>query len=592
MPGARLDPELARKAEQLLQSEERQASPRSPDWIGLRLRVQDPSRLSARSDVRLRRVDGKMDDGSTVLILETPAGRLGEILASEGLLEASLNAPPADPVSALEDMGGIEALGLPDSLADGAAGVVVGFIDTSGIDYRSPQFRAGARTRLLALWDLDGEPNAPVDIPQKSGFSYEGGRYSREDIQAALDENRPLPVTIVDDAHGHAVASLAAGTSSLAAKADLIFVNLPNLFRPIVEPYWPRGEGDYEPDPEVASYGDLPEINAALRYILDIAGERPCVVNVSLGTTEGPHDGSSLFEQSIDRAVSQRSNLAVVVAAANFRDDGRLFGEWQVSDGEDDEFRVLLDDTSQPTELDIWYSGEDRLSFELISPAGERFGPIEPGTVQIFREGQMSDSLILHRRHEENGAHQFNVFWNEGVTEGRWIFKVRGLAVSNGRFYAWLYPEIGPSISLPDGISLASIACAAEAIVVGAYDHHPTAAGDRHDIALFSGKGPTRDGRQKPDICAPGVQRVADYPTGPGPANGTSFAAPLVTGTIALMLAEATARGGQLSAAEVREILRDTASPSTPGIGGWTPEDGIGRINAAAAVRAVIARFS
>lgn len=587
-----IDPAIMRSVQHRRTMAGSRKSFNSNRWIELRLHLHELSSIRARQDIALRRIEAVHEDGSTVVIARVLTDRIEEILAVEGLRSASLNTSTPDPVTPLQDVAGDDALNLPGSLADGAAGVVVGFIDTDGIDYRSQQFRSGGATRLVALWDLDGEPNAPVDNPQGSAAAYQGGRYSRAEIQVALDENRLLPVTTLNEAHGHAVAAIAAGTASLAPKADLIFVNLPNLFRSSVEPYWPRPEGDNEPDPEVASYGDLTEINAALRFILQTAGDRPCVVNVSLGTTEGPHDGSSLFERTISQMAAERANCAVVVSAANFRDDGRLFGEWRASPGEDDEFRVMLSDTSTPNELDIWYSGTDRLAFEFIAPNGERFGPYEPGTAEVVREGLMSDSLVLHRLHEANGAHQFNVFWNVGVSEGRWRFIVSGREVTDGKFHAWLYPLVGPSISLPDGISLASIACAPDAIVVGAYDHHENTAGQRHDIAWFSSKGPTRDGRQKPDICAPGVQVDVEYPTVTCPANGTSFAAPLVTGAVALMLAEAVARGGALSASDVAEILRETADRSTPGVGDWTAEDGVGRLNAAAALRAVIERFS
>lgn len=77
---------------------------------------------------------------------------------------------------------------------------------------------------------------------------------------------------------------------------------------------------------------------------------------------------------------------------------------------------------------------------------------------------------------------------------------------------------------------------------------------------------------------------------GGDPDSGTSYAAPLVTGIIALMLAEANARGGQLSTADIKEILASAVVPMA-GSGGWTEADGPGRLDAAAALRAVIARF-
>jgi subtilisin family serine protease len=57
-------------------------------------------------------------------------------------------------------------------------------------------------------------------------------------------------------------------------------------------------------------------------------------------------------------------------------------------------------------------------------------------------------------------------------------------------------------------------------------------------LASFSSRGPTADGRNKPELTAPGVDVfVADPTQGTGFArlNGTSFAAPIVAGAVALM---------------------------------------------------------
>jgi len=98
-------------------------------------------------------------------------------------------------------------------------------------------------------------------------------------------------------------------------------------------------------------------------------------------------------------------------------------------------------------------------------------------------------------------------------------------------------------------------------------------------VAPFSSRGPTADGRTKPDVMAPGDGIVAAWETSAyAQVNGTSFASPLVSGIVAQMMQQ----NPDLQPMQVRRILRQTASqPSTP-----DDRMGWGIVNADAAVRA------
>ncbi|MCC7431023.1 S8 family serine peptidase [bacterium] len=109
-------------------------------------------------------------------------------------------------------------------------------------------------------------------------------------------------------------------------------------------------------------------------------------------------------------------------------------------------------------------------------------------------------------------------------------------------------------------------------LAIGAVDGNGTIAG-------FSSRGPTFDGRTKPEVCARGVGTTwtsVSSTTAFGTANGTSLSCPLVGGSVAL-LREAHP---EWTVMQVRSALMNTASQTT------TPDNdyGWGIVNVLAAM--------
>ena len=114
----------------------------------------------------------------------------------------------------------------------------------------------------------------------------------------------------------------------------------------------------------------------------------------------------------------------------------------------------------------------------------------------------------------------------------------------------------------------------------------------------FSGIGPTRDGRQKPDLSAPGQMITAAlaggsrlgaddrYALSTGrllTIAGTSMAAPMVTGAVAMLLQQKPDRKLE----DVRDIMnRSVRRDAHSGQGPWDPLYGMGKLDIAAALRA------
>jgi len=115
--------------------------------------------------------------------------------------------------------------------------------------------------------------------------------------------------------------------------------------------------------------------------------------------------------------------------------------------------------------------------------------------------------------------------------------------------------------------SVGAPGAAAQAITVGACAERSAPAGapnhsDGVYLTYFSSRGPTLDGRVKPDICAPGdsitaakAGTVSNYVT----YSGTSMATPFVAGTVALGL-----QARAMTPTEVRQLLEATAQDRGP----------------------------
>jgi subtilisin family serine protease len=112
----------------------------------------------------------------------------------------------------------------------------------------------------------------------------------------------------------------------------------------------------------------------------------------------------------------------------------------------------------------------------------------------------------------------------------------------------------------------------------------------RQQINASSSQGPTRDGRCKPEIAAPGTDVVAANgfgdPDEPWIAmTGTSMASPYVAGVVGLMLAA----NPELTAAQCVGILQRTAQPLAGGSYRWVNDMGFGRLHPEKAIEEALA---
>lgn len=447
----------------------------------------------------------------------------------------------------------------PAGLAPTGAGVVVGAVDW-GMDVAHPDFRAAdGSTRLLALWDQrDGSDDQPPDP-----YGY-GVVHTRERIDQALRGSRPYAElgyhpAIADrgnGAHGTHVLDIAAGNGraggpcGLAPEADLVFVHMAD-----------RNTGGE------ATLGDSVRLLEAVDFIARVAGTRPWVLNLSVGRCGGQHDGTTLVELALDELLAAAPGRCVVQSTGNYY-RARTHASGTLRPGER---RVLTFDVAPKdltsNELEIWYPGDDELAVR-VDPPGAR-GPVVPlgDQADLVVAGRPAGRVYHRAQDPNNGDNHVDAFLLPHA--GRWRVTLEARRIHSGQFHAWLErddmcpPCQARFVTADSACTTGTIANGHLPLVVGAYDAHSPDG----PAAVFSSAGPTRDGRGKPDLAAPGVRVLAARSARAGARDGTgelvrksgtSMATPHVTGAVALCL---QADPG-LTVREIRALVLDTTRPA------------------------------
>jgi subtilisin family serine protease/peptidoglycan hydrolase-like protein with peptidoglycan-binding domain len=447
-------------------------------------------------------------------------------------------------------------------------GVLVGFVDW-GFDFAHPDFRKlNGTTRLLALWDQSVPPSAWSPAP----YGY-GVVHTAAEIDAALATPDPYGAINYDPAdsdldgngtHGSHVAGIAvgggrAGPLGIAPDADIVFVQLTTLD---------------QSDPDIA---DSATVLEAIDFIRTLAGSRPWVVNLSLGQCGDPHDGTTLVEQGLDAAMAAVPGCACVQSTGNYF-TSRLHSSGRLRTGERRTLTWRVPASSGTNELEVWYPGRDAFTVSLRAPGGQRAGRASLGERVRLEVAGKTCGELNNRRRDPNNLDNHVVLWLQaGTLPGDWQFTLDGRDVADGRYHLWVQrggdEDGGQAAFVADDanpfFTTNSICNGRNTVVVGAYD----ARAARRPVASFSSAGPTRDGRPKPDLLAPGVGILSarSTPAGAAPGggllvrmSGTSMAAPHVAGTIALMFEVAPRL---LRGAETRSLLLSSAQPAGRGSG-------------------------
>ena len=463
--------------------------------------------------------------------------------------------------------------------------VIVGIVDV-GCDFAHRHFRKpDGSTRLLYLWDQVG--GLADESPEDYGY---GREFNADALNNALLTHPPTPANPraphdflgyeIRAPHGTRVMDIAAGNGSditppgVAPGADLIFVDV--------------SLGDELEDSE--SFGNSRHLVEAVKYIFDKAQElgKRAVVNLSLNYDAGPHDGSTPVEEAFDLLL-EVPGRAIVIAAGNSRGLHRHARKtihprqtstigWEIH---------TSDQTTNKSEL--WYSGKHELELMLVSPRQQKVGPFPLNSAFTINRNAERAAQVFHRRMDSaNQDNHIVLVFTPRMEEGVWTLVLSPRSTdlfAPFDVHAWIETDNGVrsefiETDADDSYTIGVISCGQSTIAVGSYDVFDPSHPDER-----SSEGPTRDGRQKPEVSAPGVNVRAASPltTLVAPdSGGTSNAAPHVTGLIALLMQDAVR---PTSIDETRDVITGSVRRNPPlDTSVWDPRYGRGRIDVAQAL--------
>ncbi len=461
--------------------------------------------------------------------------------------------------------------------------VIIGIADT-GIDYTLPAFRReDGSSRILAIWDQtipygeseNGERirrwNDDEILRRSSGDVPYGTVYTQEEINEALNSDNPyIRVPSRDETgHGTALAGAAGGRVGNeiyggAIDAEFVIVKCKQAKDYLKQFYYIAGGAE--------AYCEI-DIMLAYRFIDSYCEifERPLVYCLGMGSSMGPHDGTSLFSENLNEIALRRSRAVVVCGGNEGNQSGHFRGEG------DNDAEVRVGENVNGFTMEIWGNIPEIFSVSIVSPGGENtasLSSIVSGGRRIAFVFERTVIYVDAELAEQSSGKTVMLLRFELPTAGVWRIKIRDAGV----FHMWLPVKAFLSGEVyflrPDPeTTLTEPSYAQEVITVSTYSDETGAFWGE------SGRGYAVGGQIKPDFAAPGVdvpipgKAPAALPgeneagqgnLGSYTATGSSLAAAITAGAVAQFLEWAIVRGNDtyIKGREIKAYLQRGASRS------------------------------
>ncbi|WP_252230375.1 MULTISPECIES: S8 family peptidase [unclassified Clostridium] len=416
-------------------------------------------------------------------------------------------------------------------------GVLVGIVDT-GIDYLNKEFiREDGTSRVAAIWDQTIQ-----DIKAES--VYLGNIYSNEEINKAINayKGNEDPYAIVPSkdeiGHGTEMAGIIGARGyngdfqGVANDCEFVIVKLLESlnFQKILQ----SNNVKYTP------IYNSSEIVAGIEYLknFSVKMNKPMVIYLGVGTTEGSHDGNNLISRYLTSIASVRGIALVAGVGNEGAAEGHASGVIK-NIGEIDTMELNIPREIKNFSFLIWVKRPNKMSLNVISPTGEESSFIQAKRNKreeinfIFSNAKLKINYYMP---EDFSGHEVIQVIFKDINPGIWKFVLRGDYISDGEYNVWLQPVI----TLPENIkflesnpfSTLTIPSTARKVVTVAY--HGLV---NESLIATSGKGFNTNGLINPDISTVGINILTTKALGETTlVSGSSAATAVIAGGCALLL--------------------------------------------------------
>lgn len=462
-------------------------------------------------------------------------------------------------------------------------GVVVGIVST-GIDYLNPRFmtREGT-TRIISIWDQTLQQG-----PAPKSIAY-GTEFSREDIDLAIRAKNTgkNPYDIVahrpENEHGTAVAGIIGGRRlsdtdsfiSAAPNCEFVVVKLKKAKESTLEQTGVDKEG-------VEVY-ESADIRMALLYLseVQVKTNKPMVIYTPFGSNVGGHDGGGPIERYVD-SLTQRRGLEAVENTGEEAIANTHTSDVFSNTGEERIIEVSVDPRQKNLYVSIWMRRPDRVSIGINPPIGNGTGRIPA----IFTEGeevriQIGESIATIKYYVSftNGDQYVGILIRNAYS-GIWKITVYGDYIVNGRFDAWLFQRDllyeDTRFLINDPFITLRLPSTATSMLAASYYDSKT-----KTPVPIAGRGFTRDGRIKPDVCVGGTDILTTGLNGEDIViSGAGAAGAILCGAVALIMQWGLVLGNDknLFTSKIRTYLI-TSVTEMEGITYPNPQSGYGMLS-------------